>query len=181
MSFGTRIRDIRKARGLTIKEVAEKSGIAYSLVSNMENDKANPSLMTIYALAKTLNTSLESIFAEDKSVAAGPLVRVEDRVLFRDSKGLKSYLLCNQQYESFETHFSVLEPGVSTKNSPDLHNKPGSKYEFAYIISGKVEFSIDGKEYVANPGDSVCYESASSHYVRNLSEKPSEILWLMMR
>ena len=66
MTVGQRICSIRKEKGLTIKDVSLMSKIAPGRISQIENDKANPSLNTLTAIATALDINISRLFEEEK-------------------------------------------------------------------------------------------------------------------
>lgn len=65
MTLGKRIRALRKANGLTLKQLSEKIDLSVSFLSEIENDKTNPSLLRLNDLALGLGTSVSSLIGED--------------------------------------------------------------------------------------------------------------------
>jgi transcriptional regulator with XRE-family HTH domain len=59
MTFGDRLREARKLRGLTLQELAKKTGISYSSISLYENDGRDPSFFNLFCIAEVLNVSLD--------------------------------------------------------------------------------------------------------------------------
>ena len=76
LGIGKRVRDIRRARKLTLQDVADGSGLAKSYVWEIENGKQiNPSITTLISLTKALGTSLDSLVGLDAYMA--PQLRPE--------------------------------------------------------------------------------------------------------
>jgi transcriptional regulator with XRE-family HTH domain len=66
--LGERIRIIRKANGLTQEELGEKAGLSYKFVGEIERGQVNPSLDTLVAIAKALDSDVEDLFRKNKDV-----------------------------------------------------------------------------------------------------------------
>ena len=64
MSIGSNIKMIRLEKGLSIKELAEMADVTTSLISQIEHDKANPSINTLLAISTALNTDIRLFFQE---------------------------------------------------------------------------------------------------------------------
>jgi transcriptional regulator with XRE-family HTH domain len=181
MTLGESVRNFRKKSGLTIKDVSIMSGIATSLISQIENDKANPSLSTLYALAKALNAEIGALLPEDGEKQVSCVVRSMERKMFRNAKGFQGFLLTNKQYEEFEAHSTVMAPGATSADSPELHKYTKKRYEFCYITIGKAVLTIDGETYVLNTGDCAIIDAKSSHCISNPSNSITEVIWVMIR
>ena len=65
-TLGMRLRAFRKARGLSIAEVSQKTGLGSSMLSALENDNSkNPSLKSVIAVAKLYNTTVDELVADN--------------------------------------------------------------------------------------------------------------------
>ena len=62
MTFGEKLRDLRKEHKMSIKELASKSGITTVSISNYENDHCIPNLITIQKLANALNCNYDTLY-----------------------------------------------------------------------------------------------------------------------
>ena len=62
MSIGLRMRELRVDAGLTQKDISERSGVAVSYLSRIENDRINPSVPTLHKIARALEHPIESLF-----------------------------------------------------------------------------------------------------------------------
>ena len=59
MTFGDRLREARRSRGMTIQELAGKSGISYPTISLYENDRRDPSFLNVFCISEVLGVSLD--------------------------------------------------------------------------------------------------------------------------
>lgn len=178
VGIGKRITSIRKELGLTIKDISLMSGVASSLISQIENDKANPSLSTLMSLAKALNTNIASFFDKEEAAHYTPVVRSNERVLISHSKGVANYLLTNSE---MDFQYTVFEPNASTEDSPEINLYKSPMHEFGYVITGKLKVELNGRLYVLNPEDSIYFEANEPHVITNLlSSACSEAIWLMI-
>lgn len=64
-SFPNRVRQVRKAKGLTIKDLHERSGVAIGHISDVENGKKSPRIDTALRLASGLGTTVDDLFGSD--------------------------------------------------------------------------------------------------------------------
>ena len=87
MKVGTRIKGLRKEKKITLKELAEKTDISISFLSDIENQRSNPSLERLEEIAKALNTTIAYLMGETPTVDDELLVVLSDpdlRVAFED-------------------------------------------------------------------------------------------------
>ncbi len=71
VNLGSRLRLARQRSGLTLREVARRLGVSASFVSQLENGKSQPSVVTLYSLTQLLGVSIDQMFEEDLSPADG--------------------------------------------------------------------------------------------------------------
>lgn len=67
LNIGKKLQEFRKQRGLTLREVADQTGITASMLSQMERDLVNPSINTLKAISKTLDVPLFRFFQEGET------------------------------------------------------------------------------------------------------------------
>ena len=71
LRLGTRIRSLRQARHLTLRDVAERAGVTESFLSQVERDVTSPSIATVQRIARALDLSIAQLFAEDADTGPG--------------------------------------------------------------------------------------------------------------
>ena len=71
-NLGARLRNVRLATGMSLREVARQLGVSPSFVSQLENGKSQPSVATLYSLAQLLNVSIDELFAVEETGAHDP-------------------------------------------------------------------------------------------------------------
>jgi len=180
MSVGANISRIRKTAGLTIKDISIMSGVTPSLISQIENDKANPSLSTLLAISKALNIDISSIFDGPMNKGESPVIRAADRALCYNFNKWTSYLLTNMDPEKFTVSFNSIEPGASTDKSPEMNPRNATGYEFCYLLTGKIHIELEGQVYILNAGDTISFEAKKKHTVSNPSNNIAEAIWLIV-
>ncbi len=180
VSVGKNIMRARKERNLTIKDISIMSGITSSLISQIENDKANPSLNTLYSLARAIGVEVSYFFTGVGDTNNSPVVRSNERPLMSKAKGLTNYQLSPGSIDKFSVYYNILEPGGSTANSPEHHPVSATGYEFGYLLSGKLQITINDSVYILTPGDSICIDVKQKHITVNISSEDSEMLWMMI-
>jgi len=181
MDVGATISSIRKKHGLTIKDVSAMSGVTSSLISQIENNKANPSLSTLICLAKALNVDVSAFFnSEAAEQSASPVVRASERLQMTEMPDWKTYLLTNNNYDKFTINLTVIQPEADSSNYPELHPKGATGYEFGYVLSGKLHVELEGQIYILNAGDSICFDAGKEHAIKNIFNSETQLLWMML-
>ena len=171
--MGQKIREVRQGQNLTLSDVARMTGLTESLLSQIENSKANPSITTLLVISKALNTPAGTFFDTNES-DNGPVIRKNDRRLSRTSNNIDYYLLTPSLESSpIEVLYNEFQPGADTG---DTIRHQG--VECGIVLEGKLEVTIDGAVYILKAGDSITINSEQPHKIRNISDKTSTAIWI---
>jgi transcriptional regulator with XRE-family HTH domain len=163
MSIGQRIRTIRTLHGLSSSALARAAGVSRGLISQIELDRANPSIDTLRKIAAALDSPIAAFFDDDKP-QAGMVVRRDERKTLRVPRsGLTYELLTPDLNRQIEFILIELEPGEGGSRTPFGH--PGE--EAALILEGQVHVWIGEEEHVLEAGDSISFNSGLQHRVAN--------------
>ncbi len=180
MKIGERIRSLRKAKGLSIAEVAEQSGIAESTISGIERHMVSPPLGNIVSLAKVFGVAVGDFFG-DSGDSPYCIVRSGDRKTvsrFNSSEGRAggySYQSLGQQKKNrhMEPFLVTITPSDSAEQAePNQHIGE----EILFILEGHVEITLLDKTEILNPGDSIYYDSTMPHAVSCHGREPATLL-----
>jgi quercetin dioxygenase-like cupin family protein/ribosome-binding protein aMBF1 (putative translation factor) len=175
---GEKVRAVREERGLSLKDISQRTDLDVALLEKIEKGKVNPPLGTVIKLAKALDMKMGYLISGEES-RPYTIVRKDDRkVISRyDSKKGKYY---GYQYESLAPHkkdrrmepfLVTLEPS-KTKDERSSHDGQ----EFIFVLSGEMEVWLERDVHVLGPGDSIYYDSSIPHLVKCHGEEPSKIL-----
>lgn len=149
------------------------TGFTESLISQIENQKANPSVSTLVAISHALGVPI-SIFFEEDGAACNPVIRSTDRAVVRTANGVSYYQLNRHPGETpIEVLWAEYEGGSSTGK---LISHEGT--ECGIVLSGKLEVRTETETYVLNSGDSITLDSSVPHMLTNLSNGLSTAIWI---
>jgi transcriptional regulator with XRE-family HTH domain len=173
--LGGRLRAIRLARRLTLRDVAEAAGVSESFVSQLERGRSSASVATLQRLAAALGLEISDLF--DEAHPAAPRVLRQDarRVLEWGHLGRKA-LLTPKSFRSLEVVTAEFEPGGSTGDEPYTH---GDSEELLLVLAGRVQLQLDKELIDLGSGDSVNYRSSTPHRVSNPGDAPAEVLFVI--
>jgi len=180
MKIGERIRSLRKAKGLSIAEVAEQTGIAESTISGIERHMVSPPLGNIISLAKVFGVAVGDFFG-DSGDSPYCIVRSDDRKTvsrFNSTDGKAggySYQSLGQQKKNrhMEPFLVTITPSDPAEQAePNQHIGE----EILFILEGQVEITLLGKTEILNPGDSIYYDSTMPHVVACHGREPATML-----
>ena len=121
LELGARIRAIRQARQLTLRDVSERAGVTESFLSQVERDVTSPSIATLQRIARALDLSIAQLFAEEPET--GRVVRREARrqVAYPGLKSIDEFLTSNMAGR-LQVILSTIQPGGGTGAEPYTHD-----------------------------------------------------------
>lgn len=171
MSIGQRTRAIRKLRGHSASELARAAGVSRGLISQIELDRANPSIDTLRRIAAALDSPIAAFF--DDAPANGIVVRTDERKTLRVPRsGLTYQLLTPDLNRQIEFILIEFEPGQEGSRVPFGH--PGE--EAALVLEGQVHVWVGDEEHVLDAGDSISFNSGVPHRVANLGKRKAALV-----
>jgi len=165
---------LRLARGLTQEELAERTDLSRSFISQLESDKTSPSIETLEIILRALGTDLKHFFSdmeEEKIVfKKGERVPVYDL-----PEGVKmEYIMVGVEDKPIDPMVVELEPGAQTEEE-DYHEG----YEFGFVVEGRIDLYLDGQRYRLRKGDAFYYKADKKHYVKNPDKKKkASLIWI---
>ncbi len=161
--LGAKIRRMRNAEQLTLADLADKTGLSISFLSQVERGHNDPSINSLRKIAKALGCPLTTFF-EERERSAGPVVRKRERqVLFNTQSHLTYQLLSRFQGGRIELLLTMLEPGTSNAEEPMSH--PGD--EAALISQGECWFELGPETYRLQEGDAIYIQENTPHRFTN--------------
>ncbi|WP_430515896.1 helix-turn-helix domain-containing protein [Mesorhizobium loti] len=170
------IRALRRARGLTLAEIALKLGRSVGWVSQVERGLSTPSLSDLRAFAELFGVPISLFFSHDVPVESerGVVVRAgRRRTLGTSETGLVEELLSPDLGGSFEMVRSIFAAGAEMKTE---QLRPTE--EAGYIASGIFEIEIAGIWHRLGEGDSFRFEGKPYRW-RNPGTEPAVIIWVV--
>ena len=171
VSLGARLRNLRKERRLTQRQLADQATISVNAVSLIERNEISPSVATLQSLATALKVKMSYFFDEDIQAnvlylpaSERPSISANDICI--ESMGRR---IPGQQFEPF---LVTLEPNSSSGKQPVTH----TGHEFVYCLAGHVEYEVDSTQYVLEPGDMLLFEANLPHYWQNNTSETAKML-----
>lgn len=179
VQVGDHIRTFREGIGVSLQQLAEKTGFSSALLSQIENRMTSPPLGTLVKIANALGTSV-STFIGGKEEREFSILRKEERTTV-SRVGLKEGGQSAYTYEALgagkagrkmEPFLVRLKPLLDRNVSKNTHEGE----EFLYVLSGKVEIFLDKYSDVLSEGDCIYYNSTIPHHVHSTEEREALIL-----
>lgn len=173
--LGPEIRNLRKARGMTLAAAANASGLSVGYLSLLERDRATPSINALHAISRALGVTISWFFeaGETPATERDIVVRRARRRRLDFSPGISDELLSPSLAGTLELLASRFEPGAASGNSPYSHTGE----EAGVVIRGQLELWVDGKTFLLVAGDSFGFPSTLPHRYRNPGSEEAEVIW----
>ena len=188
--YGSRIREMRKRRGLTLKEVAEATGYTIGHISQIERDLKSPSLVALRKIAACLNCSEVWFIMDDSELSAKSseegkkskesyLMRKENRIPMKIPEIDVSYSiftpskLPNAQEAQMTGLIVRLKPNTWVTEKMISH---GNYDESLLLLKGELELRIDNSTYMIYEGDSFYIPKNCLHNYLNTSNEEATII-----
>jgi transcriptional regulator with XRE-family HTH domain len=185
---GVRLREARQARGLSLRELGERLGISASLISQIENGRANPSVSTLYALVTELDVSLDDLLFEERRPGAarpgeGRSSRAERMIQPREGRRsirLASGVTWERLTPTSEpdTDFLHVTYEVGGSSSVDGFQRHDG-HEWGYVLEGTLVVRIGFEELILHPGDAISFDSTTPHRLSNVGDVPVRAIWFV--
>lgn len=191
--MGERLREQRQARGLSLRDLAERVDVSPSLISQIETGRARPSVNTLYAIAAELEVSLDDLVFLDAERPAGappgstpvpslprpgPVQRAADRKRIRLASGVVWDRLTTASEP--ETEFLHVTYEVGGASSPEHEFQRHGGREWGYVVEGRLGVTIGFDDYRLGPGDSVALDSTTPHRLYNCGDVPVHAIWFVL-
>ncbi len=179
-SIGPKVRGLRQQKGLSLQQLAERSGVSAAAIHKIERNGMVPTITTLMKLAGALNRSV-AYFVEEEEKEDRPavLIRAAGRKpVFTSKKGLDLRGVSGPYGRFFMAGASAtVEPGADSGRKPMEH--PGE--EFVYVLSGTLCFEVGGEEYVVRRGDALHFRTDRPHRWWNPRREPARAIWMALR
>jgi transcriptional regulator with XRE-family HTH domain len=174
--LGPRLREVRSAGGLSVRELARRVGCSASLISQIERGVSVPSVGMLYALATELGSSLDYLLfgsgaapaAPAAAVAAPPAAVVQrggDRKIIDLASGVRWERLTPQSEAMTDFLEVIYSPGGHSTDERRPLRHDGREY--ALILSGTLTANIGFESYDLAPGDSIAFDASTPHEYLN--------------
>jgi transcriptional regulator with XRE-family HTH domain len=184
--IGGRLREERERRGISLRELARRVSVSPSLVSQIELDRVNPSVSTLYSLVTELGMTMSEVFGD--SEPAEPIVRVHDGdgIVERSETRRVINLASGVCWERLTPHsesdveFLRVEYPVGAESCPaDALVTHGGR-EYGYVTSGMLGVRVGFEEFALRPDDSIAFDSSSPHRLWTIGDEPVLAIWVVI-
>jgi transcriptional regulator with XRE-family HTH domain len=185
---GGRLRREREQRGVSLRELARRVGVSPSLVSQIELDRVNPSVSTLYALVTELGVTMSDVFGDDGEPAPavvrgrkdgdGLAATPQSRSVLNLASGVRWERLTPHSDPEVEFLYVVYPVGAESCSEDALVTHGGREY--GYVSSGTLGVRVGFDEYELGPGASIAFDSSSPHRLWTIGDEPVHAIWVVI-
>lgn len=158
-----KIKILRKSKGLTLQDVAKKSGLTKGYLSRVENGRISPSIGTLIRVVQGLEVELGDLFSNADEGVQPIVVTEKDRKVVIDDQGhlgiVFEALTHGKGQRAMQPFFATLQP--SPEDHVSLFDHEGE--EFIFVLEGEIEFIYGKDRWRLKEGDSVYFRSDIPH------------------
>ena len=174
--LGEAVRLLRQRAGLSIQDVANKTGLSNGMISQLERARAMPSIRTLRLLSIALDVPISYFFeSSDPAEMQRYIVRKNNRRLLRlTASGVVKEALTPEGKGQMELYELTLNPGASS--GTDFLQHTGEKA--GYILSGSLRLWLDNQAHVLEAGDSFRFPSIVPHMFDNPTQQAARVIWV---
>jgi XRE family transcriptional regulator, regulator of sulfur utilization len=175
ITVGARVKSLREAMDLSLRDLSERSGVSAPMLSQVERGETSPTLAVAEKIASGLELTLSQLLRldEDRHVV---VVRRRQRRTRRRRGHTIEELTPPLPGQRADVSLHTLAPGTSTgaPDDPPVH-EPGSR-ETTVLIEGTAELFIDGQRHELSEGDSVTFDADLPHHFENNGETDARLI-----
>ncbi|SHJ14522.1 helix-turn-helix domain-containing protein [Lutispora thermophila] len=169
-----KIKNLRKLKNMTLKDLSEKTGLSVSFLSQVENGASSLAITSLKKIADAFDVTINYFFEVPQ--VHNYLVKEEEKEVFKIEGSNSKFIRLSGDFPNrkLEAMITIIPP----------EQKHGSKFshpgeEFVYVLEGIVIIEIDGKEYLVKAGDSIHYPSTCNHLWTNPLKQEAKLLTVM--
>jgi len=176
-SIGAEIRQLRKARQLTIPDMAELTGLSTGFLSQVERGKSTLSVQALKRISAAFGIPASFFFNDERAedpVEREHVVRAGRRRSIGLKDGIVDEVLSPTLRGNIEFVLSTF-PAGATCPKPFVHDGD----ESGFIVEGALELNIEDQNFTLGPGDSFCFKGDRAHSYRNASAGNTVVVWVI--
>jgi len=197
--LGVRLKEVRQQNGLSLRELARRAQVSPSFISQIENGKSQPSVSSLYTLARLLGISIDQLFDEQEPAPGAPpetqsvspvsawhpseyanrisVVHPSHRSVLEMADGVVWERLAATPEHAVNFMKISYAPGATSSEEGGLQSHEG--YEYGYVLRGVVEVVVGSESFTLHEGESLGFDSNIPHVLRNIGDDVFEGVWFV--
>jgi transcriptional regulator with XRE-family HTH domain len=175
IAIGDRVKALREGMGLSLRDLADRSGVGAATLSQVERGESSPTLLVAARIADGLELTLSQLLRLDEGRNVTVVRSGSGRRSSRPGHEIEE-LTPPLPGQRADVSRHLLEPGRSTGGAgdPPIH-EPGSR-ETVVLLAGALELTVDGEQYSLAAGDSATFDADLPHNLHNPGTEAAEVL-----
>lgn len=175
--IGARLLAMRKAAGLSQRQLAERAGVPHAQISVVETNRSSPSVASLRKILSGLNLTLADFFDPERAAPQGPFFEEGDLLDLTSRLGAACGGVTFRQIGDARRHnlqilHEVYQPGADTGETRLEH----FSNEGGYVVSGALEVTVGDQVRILKPGQSYLFDSRIPHRFRNAHEGATVVI-----
>jgi transcriptional regulator with XRE-family HTH domain len=169
--IGRNITSIRKQKNMSLDELSKRSGVSKSMLSQIEQEKTNPTVITVWKIARSLDMPISELMESNDDFPIEVIRKDDAPVIYSDDRSVKfrinSPVHMTDNLELYHITFKPLGKNKSNPHFPEAE-------EFFTVISGKFKISSGDYSVILNQGDTARYRADTEHIIENITKSSAE-------
>lgn len=167
---------------LHLNDLAKRVGITPSALSQIENAKTFPSIITLKAIAEQLRITVGELIGENEIIAQNPIVKKNEiKLLEKNNDGIETFLLSQDETNKYMDTYLIKIPSHKTIRVQTFHlflSKPNRQI-FCYVIKGNFVIVLNEVQYTIESGDNVYFSQNMFEELFNTGKNDGELIWVI--
>jgi transcriptional regulator with XRE-family HTH domain len=175
LAVGARVRALRDAMGLSLRDLSDRSGVSAPMLSQVERGETSPTLAVAARIAAGLELTLSQLLRLDEDRHVVVVRRGEGRKRRRGGHRVEE-LTPPLPGQRADVSVHRLDPGTFTGGPADPPIHEAGSRETAIVLDGMATLVVDGQRHELREGDSVTFDADLAHHFENNGSHPAELL-----
>ena len=175
INVGTSLKVLREAHDFTIRALAEKSGLNLNTLSLIENGKSSPSENTLQQIALALEVPIVAFFDQGATHSSIVHFKAGKRPQANFNHGTAQDLGLGFKDSLFYAILFKINPQMDSGKSTIIH----TGHKLVFCLYGQILYEVEGKDFLLETGDSLCFEAHLPHRWRNISPSTAQAILVM--
>lgn len=163
VDVGNRLRQLREARKISMRTLAQLSGLSANALSMIERGRTSPSVSTLYCLADALGVPVTDFFSPETARTNVVFLKADVRTRLPFQRGLWEGLGGEQFSGRMMPFMLTLEADANSGPSSVVH----TGHEFVFCLHGQLEYQVENRVFLLDAGDSLLFAAQLKHRWRN--------------
>ena len=176
--LGAKVAAERADRGWSLAQLAQRAGMSPGAVHKIEKSGMTPTIASLMKIAAALGRSV-SFFVDEPASPDVSVVRGDERAKVYTSKQGLDLRNLSGRYGPFQIAGAEAVAEPYADSGPTPMNHPGE--ELVIVTEGAMDFTVDGRSYQLETGDSIHFRTQLPHSWSNPRDTPARAIWLVVR